>query len=172
MFVHITEDDRGQPFEVFVTLGKAGGSAMADAEAMGRMISLALRSGIPLMEVHRQLRGISSDRAVGLGPNKVLSVPDAIGLALEEWWRDRTLGVQQDLLTVTGEQPVVSGSPEPVVVRPVSSAASAAEAQAQLSFDAYNGGETFMGTCPDCGSQLEYAEGCVKCHVCGFSECG
>ncbi|HEX5970824.1 MAG TPA: vitamin B12-dependent ribonucleotide reductase, partial [Gemmatimonadaceae bacterium] len=98
MFVHITEDDKAQPFEVFVTLGKAGGSAMADAEAMGRMISLALRSGIPLMEVHRQLRGISSDRAVGLGPNKVLSVPDAIGLALEEWWRDRTLGVQQDLL--------------------------------------------------------------------------
>ena len=30
----------------------------------------------------------------------------------------------------------------------------------------------FIGTCPDCGSQLEYAEGCVKCHVCGFSECG
>jgi ribonucleoside-diphosphate reductase alpha chain len=173
MFVHITEDDKGQPFEVFVTLGKAGGSAMADAEAMGRMISLALRSGIPLMEVHRQLRGISSDRAVGLGPNKVLSVPDAIGLALEEWWRDRTLGVQQDLLTTTGEQPVISGTPEPVVVRPVSSSAtSGAEAQGQLSFEAYNGGETFMGTCPDCGSQLEYAEGCVKCHVCGFSECG
>src|SRR5215207_4172583 len=66
MFVHITEDDRGQPFEVFINLGKAGGSAMADAEAMGRLISLALRSGIPLMEIHKQLRGISSDRAVGL----------------------------------------------------------------------------------------------------------
>jgi ribonucleoside-diphosphate reductase alpha chain len=48
MFVNITEDDRGQPFEVFITLGKAGGAAMADAEAMGRLISLALRSGIPL----------------------------------------------------------------------------------------------------------------------------
>ena len=48
MFVHITEDDKGQPFEVFINLGKAGGSAMADAEAMGRLISLALRSGIPL----------------------------------------------------------------------------------------------------------------------------
>ena len=59
MFVNITEDEKGQPFEVFVTLGKAGGSAMADAEAMGRLISLALRSGIPLMEIHRQLRGIS-----------------------------------------------------------------------------------------------------------------
>src|SRR3712207_1703789 len=85
MFVNITEDDKGQPFEVFVTLGKAGGSAMADAEAVGRLISLALRSGIPLAEIHKQLRGISSDRAVGLGPNKVLSVPDAIGIALERW---------------------------------------------------------------------------------------
>jgi ribonucleoside-diphosphate reductase alpha chain len=119
------------------------------------------------MEVHRQLRGISSDRAVGLGPNKVLSVPDAIGLALEEWWRDRTLGVQQDLLSVTGDHPAVTPASEPVAVRPTGSAA-----EAQLSFQAYNGGETFMGTCPDCGSQLEYAEGCVKCHVCGFSECG
>src|SRR5258708_31387289 len=97
MFVHLTEDDKGQPFEVFVTLGKAGGSAMADAEAMGRLISLAVRSGIPLMEVHRQLRGISSDRAVGLGPDQVLSVPDAIALALEAGWRDRTLGSQPNL---------------------------------------------------------------------------
>ena len=163
MFVHLTEDDKGQPFEVFVTLGKAGGSAMADAEAMGRLISLALRSGIPLMEVHRQLRGISSDRAVGLGPNKVLSVPDAIGLALEEWWRDRTLGVQQDLLPSGAGAPPAIPAPQQVVSN---------GQQQELSFEAYNGGETFMGTCPDCGSQLEYAEGCVKCHVCGFSECG
>src|SRR3712207_6740297 len=92
MFVNITEDDKGQPFEVFITLGKAGGSAMADAEAVGRLISLALRSGIPLAEIHKQLRGISSDRAVGLGPNKVLSAPDAIGIALERWWRDKQIG--------------------------------------------------------------------------------
>ncbi|HEY6220102.1 MAG TPA: vitamin B12-dependent ribonucleotide reductase, partial [Gemmatimonadaceae bacterium] len=98
MFVNITEDEKAQPFEVFVLLGKAGGSAMADAEAMGRLISLALRSGIPMAQVHRQLRGISSDRSVGLGPNKVLSVPDAIGIALEEWQRDRVIGVQQELM--------------------------------------------------------------------------
>ncbi|MEE8573469.1 MAG: hypothetical protein V3T20_09395, partial [Gemmatimonadota bacterium] len=30
----------------------------------------------------------------------------------------------------------------------------------------------FIGTCPDCGSSLEFAEGCVKCHACGYSECG
>lgn len=64
MYVTITEDDRGQPFEVFITLGKAGGAAMADVEAMGRLISLSLRSGIPIMEVHRQLRGIDRKSVV------------------------------------------------------------------------------------------------------------
>jgi ribonucleoside-diphosphate reductase alpha chain len=46
--------------------------------------------------------------------------------------------------------------------------------QIQMTFESANGGgsESFIGTCPDCGSQLEFAEGCVKCHVCGFSECG
>jgi ribonucleoside-diphosphate reductase alpha chain len=166
MFVNITEDDRGQPFEVFVTLGKAGGSAMADAEAMGRLISLALRSGIPMMEVHKQLRGISSDRAVGLGPSKVLSVPDAIGIALYEWWQDKQ-GVQQELLASGGPsaQPrEVSASPSPVAAQ--------GGAQPMAGFEYDSGAQGFMGTCPDCGSQMEYAEGCVKCHVCGFSECG
>ncbi len=170
MFVHITEDDRGQPFEVFVTLGKAGGAAMADAEAVGRLISLALRSGIPLMQIHRQLRGISSDRAVGLGPNKVLSMPDAIGLALEEWFRDKQ-GVQQELLAdhTSGIGPM-SGIPSLEHITVSGPPAN----QIQMTFESANGGgsESFIGTCPDCGSQLEFAEGCVKCHVCGFSECG
>jgi ribonucleoside-diphosphate reductase alpha chain len=164
MFVHITEDDRGQPFEVFINLGKAGGSAMADAEAMGRLVSLALRSGIPIQQVHRQLRGISSDRAVGLGPNKVLSVPDAIGLALEDWMRTKQ-GVQQELLT-TSETLSAPAAPAP------KSVPAATAGGAQMQFEAVNSGDAFIGTCPDCGSQLEFAEGCVKCHVCGFSECG
>ena len=189
MFVNITEDDKGQPFEVFLTLGKAGGSAMADAEAMGRLISLALRSGIPLMEIHRQLRGISSDRAVGIGPNKVLSVPDAIGIALEEWWRDRVSGVQQELMPpgTVGGVPRVSmpvevvgdeltssgvGSTPPSGVGGIGGGSGGASGQAEMELSGYDSGQAFMGTCPDCGSQLEYAEGCVKCHVCGFSECG
>jgi len=185
MFVNITEDDKAQPFEVFLTLGKAGGSAMADAEAMGRLISLALRSGIPLMEIHKQLRGISSDRAVGLGPTKVLSVPDAIGIALEEWWRDRIAGVQQEMPLGAGgvprvSQPVEAGSDEltgvgstpPSGVSGLSGGTGGASSQAEMELSGYDSGQAFMGTCPDCGSQLEYAEGCVKCHVCGFSECG
>ena len=97
LYVNITEDERGQPFEVFMSLGKAGGALMADVEALGRLISLALRSGIPMREVWRQLRGISSDRVIGLGPNKVLSVPDAVGIAIERWMLEKN-GIQQELL--------------------------------------------------------------------------
>src|SRR4051812_3281813 len=168
MFLNITEDDKGQPFEVFINLGKAGGAAMADAEAMGRLISLALRSGIPIREVHRQLRGIASDKAIGLGPNKVLSVPDAIGIALEKWIREKQ-GVQQDLL---GGSP---SAPSPVeIIQPAPSpvAKTGEGGEPQYGFDALNRSESFIGTCPDCGSSLEFAEGCAKCHVCGFSECG
>ncbi len=164
MYVHISEDEKGQPFEVFISLGKAGGSAMADAEAMGRLISLALRSGIPLTAVHKQLRGISSDRAVGLGPNKVLSVPDAIGLALHEWHSEKQ-GIQQELIS-SGEIGVAPSVEQRVKVT------STSKGEVAQGFATDDGAQSFIGTCPDCGSQLEFAEGCAKCHVCGFSECG
>src|ERR671932_81356 len=129
MYVNITEDDKGQPFEVFLNLGKAGGAAMADAEAMGRLISMAMRSGIPIMDIHRQLRGIASDKAIGLGPNKVLSVPDAIGIASEQWWRDKQ-GVQQELLG--GQAPAVP-APAPAAASPVASNSGTGELE-QYSF--------------------------------------
>jgi ribonucleoside-diphosphate reductase alpha chain len=92
-----------------------------------------------------------------MGPGKVLSVPDAVGIALERFMADKQ-GVQQDLLTTTAETAVPS--PPVQVVRQAE--------QMQL------GGmkETLAGACPDCGSQLEFAEGCMKCHICGYSECG
>ncbi len=156
LYVTITEDEKSQPFEVFMSLGKAGGALMADVEALGRLISLSLRSGIPMKEIHRQLRGISSDRVIGLGLNKVLSVPDAVGIAIEKWMMEKQ-GVQQELL------PPEQGADVPMVER-----ITAGDQQMELS----RVKPVLAGACPDCGSQLEFAEGCVKCHVCGFSECG
>jgi ribonucleoside-diphosphate reductase alpha chain len=152
LYVTINEDEGGRPFEVFCTLGKAGGAAMADAEAMGRLMSLALRSGIPILQVKDQLRGISCDRAVGLGPNKVLSVPDAVGQAIERYLEEKA-GVQETL-------PLTVGMPR-----------GATQAQAA---SVHFSGESFdMGTCPECGTgHLAFEEGCKKCHVCGHSECG
>jgi ribonucleoside-diphosphate reductase alpha chain len=162
LYVTLTEDDRGQPFEMFMSLGKAGGGLMADVEAMGRLVSLALRSGVPIKEIHRQLRMISSDRAVGLGPHKVLSVPDSIGIAIERWMQDKQ-GVQQDLL----ESPVEAAA-APAKAKPKTTSGPDG---ALYEFESLNA-EQHAGACPDCGSQLEFAEGCMKCHVCGFSECG
>jgi ribonucleoside-diphosphate reductase alpha chain len=164
LYVTITEDERAQPFEVFMTLGKAGGALMADVEALGRLISLALRSGIPIKEIYRQLRGISSDRVIGLGPNKILSVPDAVGIAIERWMQEKQ-GIQQELLP--GASAVSQGDLAPVVSQPVGQPGNQGE---QMVFGGMQ--EMLSGACPDCGSQLEFAEGCMKCHVCGFSECG
>jgi ribonucleoside-diphosphate reductase alpha chain len=161
VFVTINEDGEHKPFEVFATLGKAGSVAMADVEAIGRLISLALRFGIPVNDVYQQLRGISSDRAIGFGDNKVLSVPDAIAQALGLREREKA-GIQQELI------PEVVGGKTEVVELPET-----LETQPQLTFSTYaSEAETFMGTCPDCSSQLEFAEGCKKCHACGYSECG
>jgi len=152
LYVTINEDEGGRPFEVFCTLGKAGGAAMADAEAMGRLMSLALRSGIPILQVKEQVRGISCDRAVGLGPNKVLSVPDAVGQAIERYLEEKA-GVQETLPLTVGRP---SGGAQP------------------QGGTAFSGSEAFdMGTCPECGTgHLAFEEGCKKCHVCGYSQCG
>jgi ribonucleoside-diphosphate reductase alpha chain len=161
VFVTINEDGEHKPFEVFATLGKAGSVAMADVEAIGRLISLALRFGIPVNDVYQQLRGISSDKAIGFGDNKVLSVPDAIAQALGLREREKA-GIQQELIPeVVGGRTEVVELPEVLDVQP------------QLPLNTYeHEAQTFMGTCPDCSSQLEFAEGCKKCHACGYSECG
>ena len=133
---------------------KAGCAAFADAEAIGRLMSLALRSGVPITAIRDQLRGISSDRAVGVGPNKVLSAPDAIGQAIEQYLEEQA-GVQEEL--------------------PIHASGSRVQGDTQTTPAArYTGHlEHFMGSCPDCGSgQLAYEEGCMKCHICGYSECG
>jgi ribonucleoside-diphosphate reductase alpha chain len=159
LYVTVNEDESGKPFEVFATLGKAGGAAMADVEGIGRLISLALRSGVPMTDVIGQLRGIACDRAVGLGPNKVLSVPDGIAQALAQHMQEK-LGVQQELLPMAGT-PVEAVAPAPA----------SGAAQPKLDFG-YDPGEAFIGTCPECSSGLQFMEGCVKCLACGYSECG
>src|SRR5688500_19509348 len=135
---------------------------MADVEAIGRLISLALRSGIPIAEVIQQMRGISCDRAVGLGPNKVLSVPDAIAQALTTHEQQK-MGVQQELLPVAQHQ--LPAAPAHILNQ--------SEAAHQAAMDSnYNPGDTFIGTCPECASELQYSEGRVQGLSGGYAEGG
>ncbi len=196
MYVTINEDEDGRPFEVFVTLGKAGGAAMADAEAIGRLISLALRSGISMRQIHKQLRGISSDRAVGFGESKVLSTPDAIAQVLERYLQEKE-GVQQQLPMdepetgrktnggsqssarpaiepgAPGEGAAGAGAPSAENL-PEEGSGAGSSAGRKAVFERYREqtAREFLGACPDCGTSLTFQEGCVKCIACGFSECG
>jgi ribonucleoside-diphosphate reductase alpha chain len=73
-----------RPFEMFCQIGRAGTDIYAFTESIARLISLALRAGVDPTEVAKQLRGIGGSGHVGFGPNRVLSVPDAIGRMLEQ----------------------------------------------------------------------------------------
>jgi ribonucleoside-diphosphate reductase alpha chain len=167
LYVTINEDEKGRPFEVFTTLGKAGGAAMADAEAISRLISLGLRSGIPLRTICHQLRGISCDRAVGFGSKKILSMPDAVALAIEEYMADKE--GQQQLLPLTDPETGRKGNGG------IQSAERPAIENAALDSSTRHQGrdiQAIIETCPDCGTSLQFAEGCLKCLACGYSECG
>jgi ribonucleoside-diphosphate reductase alpha chain len=81
LFVTVNAAD-GKPFELFAQIGKAGSDVVAFTEAIARLISLALRCGVSVDEIVTQLEGIGGARSVGFGPNRIMSVPDAIGQAL------------------------------------------------------------------------------------------
>ena len=84
MYVTINEVD-GRPFEIFATIGKSGWSTTAKAEAIGRLISLALRSGIEVKDIVKQIKGIGGEMPVFSIAKKgqVVSIPDGIAWVLE-----------------------------------------------------------------------------------------
>jgi ribonucleoside-diphosphate reductase alpha chain len=84
MYVTINEDEQGRPFELFNTVGKAGGCASSQCEALGRLVSLAWRSGQDAEPILHQLVGISCHKPFGFGENKILSCADAIAKAVQQ----------------------------------------------------------------------------------------
>jgi ribonucleoside-diphosphate reductase alpha chain len=83
LYVTVTEYE-GRPFEVFATIGKSGRSTTAKTEAIGRLVSLALRSGVKVEKIVEQLKGIGGEYPVFQKDGLVLSIPDAISRVLEK----------------------------------------------------------------------------------------
>jgi ribonucleoside-diphosphate reductase alpha chain len=141
-FITVNETPDGDPFEVFVQVGKGGSDTMAVAEALGRLISLILRLPSPLSakrrleEVISQLSRIGGSQAMGFGPGKILSLPDALA---------RTLAEHIGQLKPAGDE----GVEAPVESR-----------------------KRIGDLCKECGqATFIYEEGCKKCLSCGFNEC-
>jgi len=137
LYVTINEDEEGRLFEIFNQMGKAGGCGASQSEAIGRLVSLALRSGVKPTSIIRQLKGISCHLPVWHQRGKVLSCSDAVAKAIESY-------------TLYGQNPV-SKAPQHIIPK-------------------QSGDILFRGACPDCGGQVLYEEGCVKC-PCGYSDC-
>ena len=82
LYITVNEDENGL-CEVFTAIGKAGGTVAAQTEAISRLISLALRSGVDPNSIINQLKGISGPNPTWEDGQLILSTPDAIGRALE-----------------------------------------------------------------------------------------
>lgn len=140
-YVHVNQGPSGEPFEIFLNVGKAGSDVQADAEALGRLISLILRMPSPLSprdrveEIVKQLDRIGGRRDAGMGPGRVRSIPDAIAQVLAEHVGLREPGVEHIREAREGRMKATDMCPD----------------------------------CQN--FTLVFEEGCQKCHVCGFSEC-
>lgn len=173
LYVTINESDDGQPFELFNHMGKAGGCAASQNEAIGRLISYALRCGASLEPLIKQLKGISCHRPAWGEDGKISSCSDAIGKALEKYYVARTArapapGAPATPAGTVSEDRDLELPPDVDRRRMASAMSVSAVGNGKRAPDIHK----VQGACPDCGSQLAFEEGCVKCHSCGFTECG
>lgn len=142
MYVTINTDTQGA-CEVFIQMGKVGGCASAQLEAIARLVSLALRSQIKIESITRQLKGIRCPSPMWNKGTMITSCGDAVGKALEQFV---TLYNKSDFQV----SDIAEESPGFAVEQTLG-----------------NG----FALCPDCGNTIEHLEGCLKCPVCGWSKC-
>jgi ribonucleoside-diphosphate reductase alpha chain len=161
LFITINEDEAGM-CEVFASLGKAGGAAAAQSEAMCRLISLALRSGLDPRAIVDQLKGISGPNPVWDNGELILSAPDAIGRAVERYL-ERRGDFESGAPGTNGHGREPGSATADVVVR---AAEKSEEFQGPGAMPARP-----MSSCPDCGSPVASENGCLLCKHCGWSRC-
>ena len=155
-YITLNFDEEGLPFEVFATLGKAGSIDSANLEAVSRLVSLALRSGIAMESVIDELQGITCNPVWDQGV-LVRSVPDALAHVLRKYTSDMP-NISESNLETAVEQlglplKAIANSEPPASVTPIPV-------------------EAVGFSCPECSSPVTFQEGCVMCHYCAWTQCG
>ena len=154
LYVTINTDDKGL-CEVFARIGKSGGCATSQAEATGRMISLALRAGVDINSIIDQLKGIRCPApSFGKG-GVVLSCSDGVAKVLE-----KNIDKIPDLLGISN-----------INNKTKTTKNTEHDMKAGLENNTSKLDLGLCPECPDCGAMLEFKEGCAMCSSCGFSRC-
>ncbi|EKD76349.1 MAG: hypothetical protein ACD_43C00144G0006 [uncultured bacterium] len=174
MFVTVNHDEKGQPFEVFATIGKAGGVFAEESEAICRLVSLALRARLPINTVIEQIKGIRGPMPIFGKNGMILSIPDAIAQVLMQHVQD--LESKQTAAQKAQEQAtavaVMQAETEKMAEDTMTATVKKAESKYKLieaSSSVANTG--FSPECPECSSIMAMAEGCLTCFGCGYSKC-
>ncbi|MBT3754991.1 MAG: vitamin B12-dependent ribonucleotide reductase [Candidatus Cloacimonetes bacterium] len=141
LYVTINSDEKGA-CEIFTQMGKVGGCASAQLEAIARLTSLLLRSNVKVSSIARQLKGIRCPSPMWSNGEIVTSCADSIAKSLEVF--------------LTLDKDTVKN------IKKINKKASAKPKRQSTSS---------MRICPDCGSTVEHTEGCLKCNSCGWSKC-
>ena len=159
LYVTVNEDGEGKVFEIFNQIGKAGGCVASQSEAIGRLVSLAFRSGVEPEDVIKQLKGISCHIPVWHQAGKVLSCADAIAKSIEWHIESKRIGA------------MASNTPTSKTLTRLEKETFGLSLPAKPAGQNESGSPFFRGACPECGGPLHFEEGCAKC-LCGYSDCG
>nr|WP_225973751.1 vitamin B12-dependent ribonucleotide reductase [Dehalogenimonas formicexedens] len=151
IYITINTDETGI-CEVFSHLGKAGGCATAQLESTCRLVSLALRSGVPVDTVAKQLKGIRCPSIAWDAGKSVLSCADAIATVLENYIASG-MSVKLETKAEHNGNGNGNGNGEKKVIKDFGLV------------------KNIAGQCVECGSILVYQEGCFICPGCGFTKC-
>lgn len=151
LYITVNVDEEGHPFEIFTQMGKAGGCAASQLEAVARLVSLAFRCGIDIKDIIEQLKGIRCPSPSWENGGRIFSCADAIAGAMEKRMAD-SIPNDSGLIKVKDFTPSL---------QPIASAHPAGG----------HSGFNIVGVCPDCGNSLRHEEGCMVCISCGYSKC-
>ena len=169
-FITINKDSNGNPFEVFINVGKAGTDVSALSEGLGRLVSGWLRvpgaSENAVTEIISQLVGIGGSRSVGFGKNRVSSIPDAVAKVLSE---DLGYSLSKDHSNGNGINGNSGNGDTSASIKVESESLNNPSDKGDVGFNHVTGN---IDVCPDCGNySFIKEEGCAKCYLCGYSVC-
>jgi len=193
LYVNINRDpETGRPFELFANIGNSGGFTASFTEALAKTISTALRAGVDPAELASELQGIRSPKVDWDKSDRIESIPDAIGKALERYLEGdlEKSHPQQVNLSELSNAAADADSPDTearIATQEshepdggeVETTSNAASVGSQPDADQHSSGDTAalieageMPQCPECNSMsVSYKEGCQTCETCGWSKC-